>query len=172
MSVCSIHKLPNNRYGYCAGCERDPNITIKKCYKCGSPYATHKNNPSSSNLCNKCLLESTSGKFQKSPFNQHFISLKCLLEFHLLNRVDGLAVLAPNPFNGLTRVSYILPLSDNVDLKLYDLSGRLVKVLFEGAASAGTNRMVVDAHDLPTGIYIVILTNTKTVHTKKLVLLK
>jgi hypothetical protein len=50
----------------------------------------------------------------------------------------------PNPFNGVTVLSFELPTRAAVDLKIYDVSGRLVRTLVQGYASAGRHDVVWD----------------------------
>ncbi|MBU0558262.1 MAG: T9SS type A sorting domain-containing protein, partial [Bacteroidetes bacterium] len=43
----------------------------------------------------------------------------------------------PNPFNPSTTISYALPYSSNVELTIYDITGKVVKVFNENGQSAG-----------------------------------
>jgi hypothetical protein len=63
----------------------------------------------------------------------------------------------PNPFNGSTIVSYQLYKSTPVMVKVYNLLGQLVTVLNEGVKEAGNHRLLWDASDLPSGIYVFYL---------------
>jgi len=54
MGICSIHKLPNNEYYFCPGCERDPDMLIKKCKQCGSPFACHISQKDEQEFCSRC----------------------------------------------------------------------------------------------------------------------
>ncbi len=78
----------------------------------------------------------------------------------------------PNPFNPTTEITYSLPESGNVELKIYDLSGREVDVLVQEHQSAGSYRLSIDGSHMSSGIYIYTL-NTGNVHlTRKMILLK
>jgi uncharacterized paraquat-inducible protein A len=57
MSICDIHKLENNKHGFCNECENDENINIYKCKKCNAPYAMHKNSSNSVGMCPKCMID-------------------------------------------------------------------------------------------------------------------
>jgi hypothetical protein len=46
-----------------------------------------------------------------------------------LPRVDHLGGCYPNPFNPLTKITFELAHATTVDLKIYDLQGRLIRVL-------------------------------------------
>lgn len=53
-----------------------------------------------------------------------------------------LAAPAPNPFNPQTTIAFTLPESGPVDLSVYDLQGRLVRRLQQGALAAGSHARV------------------------------
>ncbi len=56
----------------------------------------------------------------------------------------------PNPFNPLTVIRYEIPFSDHVELAVFDVRGRLVRKLIDGAADAGAHEVVWDG-DAATG---------------------
>ncbi len=60
----------------------------------------------------------------------------------------------PNPFNAKTVISYLLHESSPVMVKIYNPLGQLVTVLNEGIKGAGNHRLIWDASDLSSGIYI------------------
>jgi hypothetical protein len=53
----------------------------------------------------------------------------------------------PNPFNPATTVEFDLPEAAEVDLKIYDIRGRLVKILASREFQAGRNSVVWDGDD-------------------------
>ncbi|MEZ4701205.1 MAG: FG-GAP-like repeat-containing protein [Rhodothermales bacterium] len=62
----------------------------------------------------------------------------------------------PNPFNPSTTVRFVLREAGPVRADLYDATGRLVRTLFDGAASAGIQQQLeVDGSALPSGLYLV-----------------
>ena len=66
----------------------------------------------------------------------------------------------PNPFNSSTAVVYTLPEAAHVKLVVYDLLGRVVKVLVNGVQDAGRHRTVWDGRDnggsdVASGVYLV-----------------
>jgi hypothetical protein len=89
-----------------------------------------------------------------------------------LPRAVSLAQNYPNPFNPTTIISYQLPSSNYVVLKIYDLLGRETATLVDGTQSAGTHALTFDAAHLPSGIYFYTLHAGTFNATKKLVLLK
>jgi len=88
----------------------------------------------------------------------------------------------PNPFNPVTTISFSLPASGHVVIKIYDITGRLVKILTANQLSSGTHKVTWDGTDtngqlIAAGIYIyqVEFTNLKGetfVQTKKMSLVK
>lgn len=84
----------------------------------------------------------------------------------------------PNPFNPSTTIVYSLGASGPVTIRVYDVSGRLVRTLVDGIGSPGPNQTVVwngrDNSGMPvaSGIYFYRLTAERLTVTKKMVLLK
>jgi len=48
----------------------------------------------------------------------------------------------PNPFNPSTTISYALPYSSNVELTIYDITGKVVRTFNEEVQSAGYQNIV------------------------------
>jgi len=64
----------------------------------------------------------------------------------------------PNPFNPATDIKFSLPRSTNVGLRVYDVSGRLVRTLVSGELAAGSHSERWDGRDetglnVASGIY-------------------
>jgi len=59
----------------------------------------------------------------------------------------------PNPFNPTTTITFNLPKSDFVNLRIYNASGQLLKSLVNEQKSAGTHSVQWDASMLSSGIY-------------------
>ncbi len=83
----------------------------------------------------------------------------------------------PNPFNPSTRIEFGVPESAHVTLKIYDLSGHLVKNLVDSELGAGTHSSVWDGTDLnnylvPTGVYVYILNTENATLSRKMVMMK
>lgn len=78
----------------------------------------------------------------------------------------------PNPFNPLTVISYSIPISSEVSLKVYDLSGRLVETLVETSQGPGKYEIVWDANKYSSGTYIYVLTAGTYSESKKMLLMK
>ena len=84
----------------------------------------------------------------------------------------------PNPFNPMTSVYFHVPRSMPVQLRVYDVSGRLVRTLLDGqVVSAGENEVVWDGKDssgrvAAAGVYFCRLSAGSMVLNKRMTLLK
>ncbi len=79
----------------------------------------------------------------------------------------------PNPFNPSTTINFSLAKAGNVNLKIYDILGREVKVLVDQKPyQAGTYQITFDASQLSSGIYFYQLNSGDFKQTKKMMLLK
>ena len=78
----------------------------------------------------------------------------------------------PNPFNATTNITYGLPILSNVSLQLYDLSGRMTGTLFEGTRQPGVHTAMLNAVNLPSGLYFVRLEASGKVFTRKVMLIR
>lgn len=78
----------------------------------------------------------------------------------------------PNPFNPNTVITYELPATAQVSLKVYDVLGREVATLVSDRQSAGRYEVKWDASGLPSGVYFYRLSAGTFVHVKKMLLMK
>ncbi|MBU1707816.1 T9SS type A sorting domain-containing protein [bacterium] len=78
----------------------------------------------------------------------------------------------PNPFNPSSQIAYCLANRGRVSLKIFDVLGREVQVLVDGAQNAGNHVATFDGSGLATGLYFYRLQTGKFSETKKMVLLK
>ena len=84
----------------------------------------------------------------------------------------GLEQNYPNPFNPATTIKFHLPKSDFVSLKVYDISGKLVKTLMSENKSAGYYYINFDASMLSSGIYFYTLSSSSYTQTKRMIVVK
>lgn len=83
----------------------------------------------------------------------------------------------PNPFNSMSTISFnIIDLSD-VQLKIFDMLGKEVKILLDKELSPGNHNISWDAKDsygnsLPSGIYLIVLKTKNSIKTFKSILIK
>ena len=80
----------------------------------------------------------------------------------------------PNPFNPSTVISYQLPVSSSISLKLFDILGNEVAELVSGHQDAGYHEYKLSAidHKLSSGIYYYTLETSDHFLAKKMILLK
>jgi photosystem II stability/assembly factor-like uncharacterized protein len=78
----------------------------------------------------------------------------------------------PNPFNPSTTISFSLPKSDFVSLKVFDLLGREISTLVEGRLEAGKYKVNFNGTNLASGVYLFNLRSNSFNKTNKMNLLK
>ena len=83
----------------------------------------------------------------------------------------------PNPFNPTTTISYELPKNSFVNIIIYDLLGREVKVLVSGELVSGFHEIIWDGKDnfgrsVGAGVYFYLIKAGEFRQMKKMVLLK
>jgi hypothetical protein len=80
--------------------------------------------------------------------------------------------ISPNPFNFSTTISYELKTASQVNLMIFDYTGRLVTTLVEGWREVGTYQVDFDGSRLASGLYLVKLQARDFATTSKIMLLK
>jgi len=83
----------------------------------------------------------------------------------------------PNPFNSVTRITYGLPESADLTLRIYDLTGREVITLVQGQQRAGYYRALWDGKNasgvsVGSGMFFVKMETPKATHVAKMTLVK
>ncbi|MFH1845559.1 MAG: C25 family cysteine peptidase [bacterium] len=83
----------------------------------------------------------------------------------------------PNPFNPCTAIEFALPVGQQLQLRIYDVEGRLVKTLAQGFHPAGQHVVVWDGTDgrgarTSSGVYFYRLTTPEKTLVRKMMLLK
>lgn len=84
---------------------------------------------------------------------------------------------SPNPFTAGTTVRFVLPSAMEVRIDVYDVTGQLVRSLYDAPASAGTHSMEWDGkdsfgRDVARGVYFVRMSAGDFRASEKLVLLR
>ena len=59
----------------------------------------------------------------------------------------------PNPFNPSTTICYTLPTAGDMELNIFDITGRQVGLLAHGYQEAGTHEVTWDAGGMASGVY-------------------
>ena len=78
----------------------------------------------------------------------------------------------PNPFNPATEIRFELSKPADVELTVFDISGRKVKTLENRRFDAGGHIVRFDAGDLSSGIYILHFSADGTSESMKMLYLK
>ncbi|MBN1482263.1 CotH kinase family protein [candidate division KSB1 bacterium] len=90
-----------------------------------------------------------------AQFNKYLSAVQVSAEMALEFRLDQNY---PNPFNSSTQISYSVPETGRVVLKVYNLLGEEIKTLVNDIQSAGIHRVDFDMKDLTSGIYFYEIT--------------
>jgi len=78
----------------------------------------------------------------------------------------------PNPFNPETKISYTVPKTSDIVMKVFDILGIEIETLFSEQKQTGTYEITWNAEDLPSGVYFYRIQAGSFVETKKMVLMK
>jgi len=78
----------------------------------------------------------------------------------------------PNPFNPVTKISFDIPVSSNVRLAIYDISGREVALLENKVLQAGNHKYDWNASQFSSGAYFCRIQAGSFDQTRKMLLIK
>lgn len=78
----------------------------------------------------------------------------------------------PNPFNSTTVINYFLSKNSEVELMIYDTSGKYIETLINESQSAGEHSITFTSEDLASGIYIYKIKTNSFEQSRKMLLLK
>ena len=78
----------------------------------------------------------------------------------------------PNPFNPTTTISFTLPEDSKVLLYIYDINGRLIDRLVDSSINTGYHKIVWNASEYSSGIYLVKMIADSYTNTQKIMLIK
>ncbi|NWJ44232.1 T9SS type A sorting domain-containing protein [Marine Group I thaumarchaeote] len=84
----------------------------------------------------------------------------------------NLTKLFPNPFNPVLNIDFEINQAGLVEVKISDITGSMVKTVYEGFEGAGKHQINWNSENLPSGVYFVSLQAGGNSLTKKVVLLK
>jgi uncharacterized protein DUF1566/type IX secretion system substrate protein len=77
-----------------------------------------------------------------------------------INQVENTPLNAkayPNPFQNSTTISFVLPSTESVNIKVYDLYGQLISTLHRELMIKGEHKIIFDGSSWVSGIYIFIV---------------
>ena len=78
----------------------------------------------------------------------------------------------PNPFNPITTINFALPIETKVILEVYDINGRITKVLTDRILGSGYHSVVWNASNNSSGIYFIRMQSGEFKSVQKLILVK
>jgi hypothetical protein len=78
----------------------------------------------------------------------------------------------PNPFNPATTIRYSIPKVSKVQIKVFDVLGKEIRILVNEEKPAGTYELTWNAANLPSGVYFYQIKAGEFTGTKKMILLK
>ncbi|MBK8980746.1 MAG: T9SS type A sorting domain-containing protein [Ignavibacteria bacterium] len=91
------------------------------------------------------------------------------------NEIPGQYVLYqnyPNPFNPVTSINFDLPVNEEVELRIFDINGKIIETLMNGELSAGSYKILWNGNNYPSGIYFYSLITKNYTSVRKLMLVK
>jgi len=78
----------------------------------------------------------------------------------------------PNPFTITTNIKFNLQSAGQVELSLFDFSGRKVRTIINNNLQAGFHEVKLNSSGLKSGIYFCVLKTEKGIQSKKLIRLE
>ena len=78
----------------------------------------------------------------------------------------------PNPTSGMTHVEFSLTERSDVRMEIVDITGRVIKTVYQQESPEGNYRVAFDVANLPNGLFILRLTTRETTYTEQLVISK
>ena len=125
-----------------------------------APSTTSSFIPADSSQCGKFIK-----KFSDLTVGINPISTKIPAQFRLDQNY-------PNPFNPNTKIIFALPKSGDVNLKIYDLTGKEVATYVNGYFAAGTYSIDLNLSNFASGVYFYKIRADEFTDVKRMVLLK
>jgi len=78
----------------------------------------------------------------------------------------------PNPFNPVTNISYDIPKTGFVSVKVYDILGRIIATLVNEVQQAGTKDVEFNSLNVTSGIYFYTIVSGDFTATRKMIVVK
>jgi photosystem II stability/assembly factor-like uncharacterized protein len=116
-----------------------------------------------------CIFAGTDKGVWRRPLSEIITDVKNATE---LQKNFTLEQNYPNPFNPRTKISFVIPNSSFVILKIYDILGNEIETLVNEEKPSGIYEITWNATNLPSGIYFYKMQAGNYIETKKMILLK
>ena len=78
----------------------------------------------------------------------------------------------PNPFNPVTKIQFDIPKSSFTKILIYDVTGRIIKMLVNEELKPGKYEVDWDASNFPSGVYFYKIEAGSFIDSKKMILIK
>ncbi|MDA3891491.1 MAG: T9SS type A sorting domain-containing protein [Salinivirgaceae bacterium] len=88
------------------------------------------------------------------------------------DNVKDIFTVMPNPANSYTRISYSLKQEGLVNISIYNISGKMVKVLLNSKQKSGEHIQQIDLSDLENGVYYLRLNKNENNNTAKIIIMR
>ncbi|MCF7811797.1 carboxypeptidase regulatory-like domain-containing protein, partial [bacterium] len=180
--ICLVSHADGDRV---VGFELGPNLTWIGFDPDSASIPPHENQPVTISFFAEGMPERDYYVLAKVLHNavgdRHDIDVFFTIDSAWVNDIDDDAILPneftfsppyPNPFNPTTRLSFTLPEPSQVELAVYDLTGRLVHEYDFGRLEVGRHEAMFNGNRLSSGIYFARLKAGSEVITQKMLLLK
>lgn len=126
------------------------------------------------------ILYYSSGNYKLTPrLNPDFGNITITEIGNNIGKIDNyyLEQNYPNPFNPTTKITFNIPVSGDISIKIYDIIGREVKTLVNKLLEAGIHNVEFNGADLSSGVYFykleaVNMNGNNFQMTKRMVLIK
>ena len=141
-------------------------FTLNKTYLQYQATLTTTNTPVTPTL-NDISFTCTGTTISAPPQNVSFINQQNQI---LSGQSFSLDQNRPNPYYNTTMISYTIPKQEYVTLIIYDLQGRIVKIIDEGKRNTGKHILTVDSRMMTKGFYFYRLQAGEFSATKKMIL--
>ena len=148
-------------------------------------FDTHELTPDSTYTANILIHNNSADSLVTIPVTMHVTSVGVEDPTPQVPKVFALSQNYPNPFsaggrsayggkgvNPQTTISYSLPKSSKVSIKIYNIKGQLVETLVNDFQQAGYYSVVWESKDVGPGVYLYRITAGDFTDTRKCVILK
>lgn len=78
----------------------------------------------------------------------------------------------PNPFNPKTTIKYTIPHPSHVQLKIFDIQGKLVNTIVDKTQSRGKYSVTWTANNVASGLYMYLLKTANNIKTRKMIVMR
>lgn len=81
-------------------------------------------------------------------------------------------VIYPNPFRDKTHIDYFVSKHENVNITIYDMNGRMIKVIENSYKTPGKYSVILNSDELVNGVYLIRITAGDSIINQKVIFQK